>query len=114
MTHHEHEHEHRPRVDPGEGVGEHPGDGHGRIGEARRGREPVRGSDVASDGVRDRLDPARSDRAEDHDHQSQRGDDLPKDIHEAIFYPPAAVVTIHSRFPPFRSARTRADRPQYF
>ena len=39
----------RGRGDPGEGVGEHPPDGDGRVGEAGRAGEEVGRSDVGAD-----------------------------------------------------------------
>ena len=52
--------EHRGRGDPGEGVGEHPADGDGRVGEAGGGGEPVRRADVGADRRRGGPAPART------------------------------------------------------
>src|SRR5690348_260623 len=58
--------EYRVRGDPGEGVGEHPADGDGRVGEAGGGREPVRRADVSAHRRRGRPAPPGPDQGEDH------------------------------------------------
>ena len=69
---HQDERRHRGRGDAGEGVGQHAGDRHRRVGEAGRAREPVGRRDVAADRERDGVDPRRSQAAEDDQHQPER------------------------------------------
>ena len=66
----------RGRLDAGERVGQRPGEGHGRVGERRRGGEPVRGRDVAADRKGCGHGPAGAHDAQDDHEQPERGHDL--------------------------------------
>ena len=80
---------HRAGRDPGEGVGEHAGDGDRGVGEAGRRGEPVRGSDVAADGEGDRVGRVRRAALPKIDQQQAEGG---HDLAEPESPAPVAVV----------------------
>ena len=68
------------RRDPGEGVGEHPSDGDGGVGEAGRAREEVGGADVGADRGRGQPAPAGAGQGEDHEQEPEGGDHLGEEV----------------------------------